>query len=77
MSLCVCWSRPSSHPQAFIGSNTEYLRRVVDLLVYQDENVLRSAADAISLIALKYVVPSVFPTHPTPRPTRVCRTTIV
>jgi hypothetical protein len=29
---------------------------VVDLLVYQDENVLRSAADAISLIALKYAL---------------------
>ena len=38
-----------------IGSNSDTLHRVVELLIHDDENVLRSATDAISLIALKCV----------------------
>ncbi len=48
---CRCY--PSVGVQAFIGSNMENFTRVVDLLASDDENVLRSAADAVSLIALK------------------------
>ncbi len=42
--------------QALIGSNSETLQRLVDLLLHENENVLRSTADALSLIALEYVI---------------------
>jgi hypothetical protein len=38
-----------------IGSNMDTLQRMVELLIHDDENVLRSASDAISLVALQYV----------------------